>query len=116
LPPEHIERPTVPGTAERITECGCPIAGLDVLTRHDWAARVRHRGPDRARVGACPDCIVAAEHALTLPFIACTATPTADLLALAELVRRHHDEFAALRLQLIKTWLHNPRRLRRRHR
>lgn len=112
-PPEfaHIRRPDLPWRAAQKTECGLPLAAHPVVSLDEAKARIRDLGKVRAAFVLCMTCAETVNR--WKPFDSdpvqaiereCSRNygRTADdlfrceLLALAELSRRHKEDFDAL--------------------
>jgi hypothetical protein len=106
---DHIERPVPPWRTPSLTECGLVMADLTkVISRQEYAARLRQMGQTRATMVTCVTCLQTAERWRTW------AERPSDVLArdtnqwnrdevfdlelraLAALVARHPDEFTGL--------------------
>lgn len=112
----HVERPMPPwrDPGLKMTECGLPAAGHPVITREAFAAKVEHLGQQRSMMTTCVTCWNTARrwpdwaaspvaciqrethHASRYNFNAGDPDFRRELLAIAELIARHPDEFAAI--------------------
>lgn len=138
LPMEHVERPLLPwrAPARKLSECGLPAGeGRVMLTRDEFAAKVRRQGKQRAALTTCITCWTTALRWPTWDEnpVACMQREThsasrhnfnaqggagfrQELLALAELVTRHRAEFDGLVEGLADTTDLSARRAARRRR
>jgi hypothetical protein len=113
LPLEHVERSRLPWRADGMTECGLPFAGHPVITRDEFIAKIKRLGKQRTSMTTCMTCWSTADR--WEPWdqdpVACIQRETYgtrmfrtaghpehdrfrdELVALAELVGRHRDEF-----------------------
>lgn len=109
-PLDHLARPALPWRdGQPLTECGRRVEGLPLITREELVARVRNLGSKRASFSTCITCWETASRWKPWdedpvqamgrecgPWYRNTAMLRDELLALAELVRAHPQEFRAI--------------------
>jgi len=112
MPLEHVRREQPPWRHSAITECGLPVAGHPVITRDAFTAKIRAQGQQRAAMTTCMTCWSSARR--NRPWSESPVESLAreaerhmwaggdadrfrdELLAIAELISRHEDEFGAI--------------------
>ena len=118
MPLEHVRREQPPWRHSAITECGLPVAGHPVITRDAFTAKIRAQGQQRAAITTCMTCWSSASR--NRPWSESPVESLAreaerhvwasasrswhpdtdrfrdELLAIAELISRHEDEFGAI--------------------
>jgi hypothetical protein len=116
-PLDHVLRPQPPWRrSQHVTECGKPAEGRRVISRDEFLAKVRRQGQQRSAMSTCMTCWRTARdnpswdenpvasllrETRRFEWAARGRFARADqfrdeLLAIAELVERHRDEFDAI--------------------
>lgn len=105
---DHVRRPDLPWRKLLLTECGLPITGHPAISREVFLKRLKEEGKQRTAMQTCMTCFDTAQRhpcwsddpvqAIAREVYTWKSKEIfrRELLALAALVERHHEQFAEL--------------------
>jgi hypothetical protein len=114
-PLEHVARPLLPWQdRSTLTECGLDTVGRTVLSREEFRCKFKEQGRKRAGLSTCMTCLETAschpswdEDPVRSLWRETYGRPRPgfrdELLAIAELVDRHYEEFTTILAGLAET-------------